>query len=80
LCLRFGRGRGLRGQLKHCCHLTLAQKRQQLDPPVGKFERIVMGSRFACVNLSEDCCPMSSCIPAPPKQAMRKNGDLFSER
>jgi hypothetical protein len=38
----FCRDRLLRRQLKHRCRLTFTQDRQQLDPPIWEFERIVM--------------------------------------
>ena len=47
LGIRLNRCRRLRRQLKHRCRLSLAQNRQQHDPPIGKFERIVMCSRLS---------------------------------
>jgi hypothetical protein len=42
LGISFCRNRLLRRQLKHRCRLTLTQERQQLDPPIWEFERIMM--------------------------------------
>ena len=38
----FCRDRLLRRQLQHHCRLRLTQDRQQLDPPIWEFERVVM--------------------------------------
>jgi len=55
LDIRFGRGRGLRWQLKHRCLLTLTQCCQENNAAIRKFERIVVPHRFGLVHLSEDC-------------------------
>src|ERR1700733_2082572 len=72
LGIRLGRGRWLRRQLKHCCRLTLAQERQQHDPPIRKFERIVMCGRLVLVDLSKDCRPVDG-LRLPPQQASRQH-------
>jgi Bacterial AMP nucleoside phosphorylase N-terminus len=71
LGIRLGHGRWLRRQLKHCCRLTLAQERQQHDPSIRKFERIVMCGRLVLVDLSKDCRPVDG-LRLPPQQASRQ--------
>src|SRR4029077_13567618 len=72
LAIRLGRGRWLRRWLKHCCRLTLAQKRQQYGPPIRKFERIVMCGRLVLVDLSKDCRLVVDCPRVPPEQTSRQ--------
>ena len=59
-------GRRLRRELEHGCFLTFKQVGQHHDLPVGKFERVVMGSRLFLVDLSEDgrCVIELGCLPA----------------
>jgi len=65
LGIRLSRACWLRGQLKHCRRLTLAQVRQQHGPPVRKFERIVMCGKLVLVNLSKDCRLVVDCLCLP---------------
>jgi hypothetical protein len=44
-----------RWQLKHGGRLTLFQQRQQNDPAIGKFQRVVMSHRIVLVDLPGDC-------------------------
>jgi hypothetical protein len=42
-------------QLKHCGLLTFFQERQQHDPTIREFQRVVMGCPVVLIDLSKDC-------------------------
>ena len=50
----FGRCNRLRRKLEHRCFLTLQQVSQEYHLPIGKFQRIMMGSRVVLIDLPKD--------------------------
>src|SRR4029079_6543917 len=68
--------RGMRRELKHGRLLAIAQEGQQLNPPIGKFKRIVGCCRFCLVSLSEDCRFVVELFCLPPEETPRENGYL----
>jgi hypothetical protein len=64
----FSRGDELRWKLEHRCFLTLPQISQQDHLPIGKFQRIMMRSRVALVDLPKDGRRVSDHSRLPRKQ------------
>jgi hypothetical protein len=67
----FGGRFWLCGKLQDRRLLTLAQKREQHDPSVRKFKRVVMGGGAILVDLPEDCGFVLDRASAPGKEAGR---------
>ena len=76
LCLRLNFSFGFGGQLKNRGLLTFFEVRQQHDPAVREFKRIVMGYNFVLVDLPKDRGVVFDCRPAPSKQASWKARNL----
>jgi hypothetical protein len=70
----FCRDRLLRGQLKHRCRLTFTQDRQQLDPSIREFERIVMRGWLVLVDLPKDSRPVLGCLPVERRGNYGRSG------
>jgi len=69
----------LRRQLKNRSLLALAQQRQQHDPPIRKFQRVVMRRQPLLVDLSENRCLVVNHLAAPGQQAGRLAGRSIVE-
>jgi len=79
LGLRLNFSFGFGGQLKNSGLLTFFEVRQQHDPAVREFKRIVMGYDFVLVDLPKDRGVVFDCRPAPSKQAGWKARNLTSK-
>ena len=79
LGLRLNFSFGFGGQLQNRGLLTFFEVRQQHDPAVREFKRIVMGYDFVLVDLPKDRGVVFDCRPAPSKQAGWKARNLTSK-
>ena len=77
ICL--GGNHWLRGQLKHCCRLALAQQRQQFDPPIRKLKGVMVCPHLVFVDLSKDCRPVVGRLFIPPEQATWQARNVLGE-
>ena len=57
----------VRGKLEDSPLLALAQMGQKDDPPVRKFQRIMMHLGDVLIDLSEDCGRLASCSTSQPQ-------------
>jgi hypothetical protein len=71
LGLSFNGGLWLRRQLQNRGLLASTQCRQEHDPAIRKFQRIVMRRNLVFVNLPKDCCLVVDYFIAPRYQARR---------
>ena len=70
-------GLSINGSLRFCRQLqngrllALRQRRQERDPAIGKFQRIVMRRDLVFIDLPKDRCLMLDCFIAQGYQARR---------